>query len=81
MMMQRNGLKKRVMALAFMVVTSAHASGDGSSEGVVAISHSWVRLVPPVSTMSAGYMVLHNSGSQDDVLLGAESTTSSKTAA
>ena len=37
------------------------------------VTAPWVRAVPPVSSMTAGYLVLENRGSRPGVLLAAES--------
>ncbi len=44
----------------------------------IEIKDPWVRLVPPVSTMSAAYMEIVNSGDQSDKLVGVETDISKK---
>jgi len=39
----------------------------------IIIESPWVRLVPPVSKMTAGYLVLSNTGKNDDQLIGGSS--------
>ncbi len=39
----------------------------------IVVEDAWVRAVPPVSTVSAGFMKLKNLGDEEDVLIGVES--------
>ncbi len=38
----------------------------------IEVEHAWIRAVPPISKMTAGYMKIENKGTVDDELVGAE---------
>lgn len=65
-------MKKQVLALAGVVALSVSAA-FAADDVAVRAENGWVRLVPPVAGNSAAYMVLHNSGAQDEVVAKAAS--------
>ncbi len=56
------------LALALFAFSYSHA------EDTITVTDAWVREVPPASTISAAYMKIANSGSEDDKLVSASST-------
>lgn len=63
-------------ALVLLFSGSLMAGGHGhhhKTDAELAAHNAWVRLVPPVSNISAAYMMLHNNGGQDQVISGATS--------
>ncbi|NPA42027.1 MAG: copper chaperone PCu(A)C [Aquificae bacterium] len=60
----------RVLALLIFIVSVGFAKPH------ILVEDPWVREVPPVSTMSAGFMKIINTGKEDDYLIGVESPVS-----
>ena len=62
-----------VLALA-LVVAACGSSGDG-----IKVTDPWVRNSPMVASAGAAYMVIENTGSAADALIGASSTVAKST--
>ena len=58
------------LAFAFALLAFSYSN----AEDAVTVTDVWVRQVPPASTISAAYMKIANSGSEDDKLVSASST-------
>jgi len=65
--------------LAVVVIAGACSSGSGSAasgsagSGKIEVSGAWARTSPMVEGAGAAYMVIENTGSEADVLIGASS--------
>ena len=63
-------MKSLFLALAFALFAFSYSN----AEDAVTVTDVWVRQVPPASTITAAYMKIANSGSEDDKLVSASST-------
>ena len=62
------------LALSSVMVTTASAAPVKNVASVgIKVSNAWIRVVPPVSDMSAAYLVISNTGKKADTLLSASS--------
>ncbi len=62
---------KTVIALLILV-------GVALSQPKIIVKEAWVREVPPVSTMSAAFMKILNTGNEEDYLIGVKADVSDK---
>lgn len=60
-----------IAAIAFSFLAFQNASAHEFSVGKLRIEHPWARAVAPNSAAAAGYMVIHNIGTEADRLVGA----------
>ncbi len=69
------------IALTLSTVTpaSAHEHGKMAKAGDLMISGFWARTTPPTAKTGAAYMVIKNTGSADDTLVGVSSSIADKT--
>ncbi|WP_250655446.1 copper chaperone PCu(A)C [Alkalimarinus coralli] len=61
-----------ILVLSLSAVT-ASAEMNHTKKTDIQAHMTWVRAVPPVATITAAYMMLHNYSQQDDRLIGIES--------
>jgi copper(I)-binding protein len=69
-----NFLKTTIAAAIFALAGIAAASPGSAHEikvGNLVIHHPWSREVPDSSEVSAGFMEIHNTGTEDDTLISA----------
>lgn len=64
-------MRKFVAIVSFIIFPLSALGGE-----LIKISDPWVREVPPVSTVTALYMVIENTGDKDDKLIGVKSEAS-----
>jgi len=62
----------KVIAGILFIISALGASGVES----IKVSDPWVRAVPPVSSVTAVYMVIENTGDEDDKLTGVKTAAS-----
>ncbi|MGV6858245.1 MAG: copper chaperone PCu(A)C [bacterium] len=60
-----------ILLLAISAMLSQAHAGSAASE--VTVTDAWVRAVPPITKMTAGYLQLKNTGSKEHMLIAAES--------
>ncbi len=60
----------KLLALFFLLLSLTFA------ETHIVVEDPWVRAVPPVSTMSAAFMKIKNTGKEEDYLVGVKSSVS-----
>ncbi len=67
--------------LAVVVIAGACSSGSGSAgaSGKIEVSDAWARTSPMIEGAGAAYMVIKNTGSEADVLIGASSPAAKST--
>lgn len=64
-------MKWLLMCMVFCAPLAMAGEPVATGASGVEVSAAWIRLVPPVSRNSAGYLVIENKAAVDDVLLGA----------
>ncbi|MCP5150592.1 MAG: copper chaperone PCu(A)C [Ectothiorhodospiraceae bacterium] len=69
----------RAATVALLAAATTAAATEPTRLGAITIESPWVRLVPPVSETSAGYMTLRNAGTEADRLLAAAAPVSKRT--
>ena len=63
---------RKLLAILLFIILPFPTLGDG----LIKITESWVREVPPVSSVTAVYVVIENAGNRDDKLIGVKSEVS-----
>ncbi|MCP5019185.1 MAG: copper chaperone PCu(A)C [Ketobacter sp.] len=64
---------KKWLVAAMCLISAGLAPALAWAEAGLSFEQGWVRAVPPVSTNTAGYFMLHNNTDQDRVLVGVSS--------
>jgi copper(I)-binding protein len=73
-MVRRTEMKSLFLAAALTLA----AFGYSNAQDAITVTDVWVREVPPTSTVTAVYMNIANSGSEDDRLTGVSSPAADK---
>ena len=70
-------LTKTLLGLS-LLLPALFAQAQNYNVGDLHIEQAWSREMPPVAPAAAAYFVVHNSGSEDDRLLGASTPVAGK---
>jgi copper(I)-binding protein len=73
-MVRRTKMKSLFLAAALALTAFSYSN----AQDAITVTDVWVREVPPTSTVTAAYMNIANSGSEDDRLTGVSSPAADK---
>ncbi len=69
---------RQVLVLGFLLSLIVPASAHGFSAGNIEIVHPFFRETPPGAKTGAGYVIVRNTGSEPDKLIGIETEAAAK---
>ncbi|QEY65647.1 copper chaperone PCu(A)C [Metapseudomonas lalkuanensis] len=72
-------MRKTLLALGALLSFSGTLAAHDYNLGSLHIEHPWAMAVPAVSPNGAAYLVIHNRGTDTDMLLGADTVRAGKT--
>lgn len=71
-------MRDLIAAAMFLLAIATCATAADGRVGPILVQQPWARELPPVSTVAAAYLSVHNSGTQPDRLLAAATPAASR---